>query len=210
MDIQLIILIAIVSVFLILALVFLLVRRTEVAKIEGFSWKRRVFLEHFVWVEDSSTWGYPEGSRNQHSTIESYQEYEVVRYDTRTTTDADGNSSTTTEPVHEWVTHWRTRYMYEIQKWCRSREELAEGGDHTAYWPSYTLNDSTLERVEKTKETYLVYFGTAKGKTYHQKLPEKDWAALDERATYKLRVTLYGGVTQSEPDPAQAMVMPGQ
>jgi hypothetical protein len=98
----------------------------------------------------------------------------------------------------------------EIQKWRRSRELTAEGDDHTAYWPSYTLDDSTLERVEKTKETYLVYFGTAKGKTYHHKLPESDWAALDMQATYKLRVTLYGGVTQYEPASAQTMVMPGQ
>lgn len=211
MDIQLIIGIVAVSILLILALVSLLVRRTALATIEGFSWRRKVVLEHFIWAEDSSNWGYPEGSRNQHSEMETYQSYEVVRTEIRTTTDANGNSSTVSEPVYEMVTRWRTKYMYEIQRWRKSREELAEGNDHIAYWPSYTLDKSTQERIEKTKETYRVFFRTATGKTYQHKLAESDWSALDEKATYKLRVTLYGGVTEYIPtQQAQSMVMPEQ
>jgi hypothetical protein len=209
MNIQLIIDIAI-CVLLILALVFLLIRRTAAATIAGFSWQRKVLLEHCIWVEESSTSGYPEGSRNQHSEMETYQSYEVVRTEIRTTTDANGNTSTVSQPVYENVTRWRTKYMYEIQRWRKSREELAEGNDHTPYWPSYTLDNSTQERVEKTKETYRVFFRTTSGQTYQHKPPESDWSALDEKATYKLRVTLYGGVTEYVPTQAQSMVMPEQ
>jgi hypothetical protein len=209
MDIQLIILIAVASAILLLTVALLLVRRTVMATIAGFSWQRKVFLEHFIWVEEDSTWGYPKGSRNQRSEMESYQSYELLRHDTITTTDANGNTTTTSQPVYGFVTRSRIRYRYEIQKWRRSRIKVAEGNDHIAHWPLYTLDKSTQERIEKTKENYQVCFQTPKGKTYQRKLPESEWAALDEQTTYKLRVTLYGGVTDYVPE-QQSMVMSAQ
>jgi hypothetical protein len=210
MDMQLILLMAVASAILLMAVALLLVRRTKVATVAGFSWQRKVFLQHYIWVEERSTSGYPEGSRNQRSSLESYQSYELTRYETRTSTDGDGNTTTTSEPVYESVTRYETVYRYEIQRWRRSRIEVAEGQNRIVHWPSYTLNQSTYERVEKTKENYQVIFQTAKGKTYQQKLPESEWATLDEQATYKLRVTLYGGVTDSVLEPTQSMVMSGQ
>lgn len=102
MNAQLLIGITITSIFL-LILVFLLVRRTIVTTIEGFSWQRKVWLEHYIWVEESSDVGYPEGSRNQHSTTELYFSYEMTHYDSTTTNNADGTSSTTSTPVYEMV-----------------------------------------------------------------------------------------------------------
>ncbi len=124
--------------------------------------------------------------------------YCVVSYTTQTT-QVNGVPSTTTQPVYGSVRKKRTKYetyMYEIQRWFKSRELIAEGNErNNVHWPHYTLDSSTLERIEKTKETYLVFFQTAKGKQYQQKLPESDWNALDDTMEYELRVNLYGKIT---------------
>lgn len=208
MDTQLLISIAIIGAILLLALLLLLVRRTVVASIASFHWQRKVVLEHYIWVEESSYDGYPDGSRNQDSTTETYFVNEVVRYDTHTTTDASGNSSTTTTPVFEMVPRRRTKYMYEIQEWCQSRELLAEGDRTNLHWPAYTLDAHTQERVQDTTEKYLVFFQTTKGKQYQHELPLSEWKALDEHSAYQLRLTLYGQVTRFIPLPMQAAVMP--
>jgi hypothetical protein len=211
MDMQLVAIIAAAGVFLALALLLLLVRRTIIATIAGFSWQRKVSLQHFVWVEESSYSGYPNGSRNQHSARERYQSYQIVRFETKTTSDASGNTTTTTQPVYAWVTKYRTKYTYEIQRWRKSRELHAEGNDrNNVYWPKYTLDTATQEQIDKTRESYQVFFQTAKGKQYHRELTQDTWDALDEQATYRLRVTLYNRITDMTPEPMQAMVMPGQ
>jgi hypothetical protein len=210
MDMQLVAIIAAAGVFLALTLLFLLVRRTIIATIAGFSWQRKVSLQHFVWVEENSYSGYPDRSRNQRSKRESYQSYQVVRFETKTTNDANGNTTTTTQPVYAWVTKYRTKYTYEIQRWRKSRELHAEGNDRNVYWPKYRLDETTQEQIDKTRETYQVFFQTAKGKQYRRKLTQDAWDALDEQATYRLRVTLYNRITDMTPEPTQAMVMPGQ
>src|SRR5579862_2555823 len=124
---------------ILLALVaLLLVRRTVVATVAGFCWQRRVELEQYVWVEESSYRGYPEGSRNQHSRRETYFTNEISHY-ANTTTNANGTPSTTTQPVYQLVPHWRTKYLYEIQRWRTSREFRAEGDTRNdVHWPTYT------------------------------------------------------------------------
>jgi hypothetical protein len=102
MDATLIIGLVVASALLAL-LVVMLVRRTVVATVAGFFWQRRVELEQHAWVEESSYWGYPEGSRNQHSTRETYFTNEITSQITTTTTNADGTPSTTTQPVYQMV-----------------------------------------------------------------------------------------------------------
>jgi hypothetical protein len=207
MDTQLIIAISVVSLILLITLIFLLVRRTVVAKLVGYTWQRKVWLEHYIWVKESSYGGYPKGSRNQTSKRETYYSNEIISYNTQTTHNADGTPSTTTVPVYGIVPHQRTKYFYEIQRWQDSRELLSEGGKQSnVYWPPYTLNVSTSERIRKTKEIYLVFFQSAKGKTYKRQLPESEWTTLDEQSTYRLRITLYGKVTQIAPATTQAVV----
>ncbi len=95
------------------------------------------------------------------------------------------------------VPHWRTKYTYEIQQWRDSRELLAKGEKRAGlHWPQYTLDPDTQERVRATREEYQVRFQTAKGKQYTSALPQSEWAALDEQAAYRLRVTLLGRVTR--------------
>ncbi|HLZ58686.1 MAG TPA: hypothetical protein VKR06_17240 [Ktedonosporobacter sp.] len=161
-----------------------LIRRKAVASIAGFSWFRKVLLEHYIWVQESSYSGFPEGSRNQHREVEHYQSSEVIRYDTRTTTDASGRTTTTTQPIYGLVSHSRTKYSYEIQEWVESRELQAQGEERaTLHWPTYQLDRRTHERMQKTQEKYLVFFQTIKGKTYKRALSEADWAALDDTCT---------------------------
>jgi hypothetical protein len=206
MDATLIIGLVIASVLL-LTLIVLLVRRTVVATVEAFFWQRRVALEQHVWVEETSYRGYPEGSRNQHSKRETYFTNEITSYTTTTTSNADGTPSTTTQPVYQMVPHWRTKYLYEIQRWRKSRELLAEGDKRTdVHWPPYTLDTERQERVEETHEHYQICFQTAKGKRYTCELPESEWTALDEQPAYRLRVTLLGKVTRFVPDPTQALL----
>jgi hypothetical protein len=189
--------IVIASIFLLsaIALVPLFIHRTITATIAGFSWTRKIFFEHCLWVEETSHSGFPDGSINQESHIETYYSYEVVSYNTQTT-QINGVTSTTTQPVYGNVPRTRRKYTYEIQRWFKSRELVAEGEEHNdVHWPHYTLDSSTSERVEATKETYLVFFQTAKGKQYQQKLSESDWNALDDTMEYALRVNLYGKIT---------------
>ena len=200
MDAQTILLLTLLGVFLLLVLGVVFFRRTLVATVEGFSWERQVFLEKSVWVEESSLGGFPEGSRNQHRTTESYQSSEVVRHETRTTTDANGNTTTTTVPVSEWVTHWRTRYLYEIQRWIDSRQLVSSEQNRKPYWPSYVLDERVSERVCHTKEKYLVHFRSAKGKQFRREMPEDAWAHFDEKETYVVKTTVFGRITRVEPD----------
>lgn len=211
MDAQTIIIIAIISALLLLTLILLLVRRTVVATIAGFYWRRIVQLEHYIWVSESSYWGFPEGSRDQRRKTETYLVSQVVGSTTRTTTDANGNTCTHTEPVYAMVPHTRTKYLYEIQRWRKSRELVTEGDDRTrVYWPSYTLDHQTQERIQTARGLYKVIFQTAKGKTYRRQLPEKEWTELDEQSAYRLRITLFGKVTRFVPQPEQTVTVPPQ
>jgi hypothetical protein len=203
MDAQTILWVTAIGVMLLLALGLVFFRRKVVATVAGFSWVRQMFLEKYVWMEESSLVGFPDGSRNQRKTRERYQSFEVVRHDTRTTTDANGNTTTTTQPVSGWVTHWRTRYLYEIQRWITSRQLNTSGEDREPYWPEYVLDESISERVCKTKETYLVHFQNAKGKSFQREMPEDAWAHFDERDTYALKATVFGRITWVEPDQSQ-------
>lgn len=186
------------------------VGRTVSARIEGFSWFRKLFLEHYIWVQASSYSGFPSGSRKQHSEVESYQSLEHVRDDTITTTSADGQTITTTQPVSEFVTRSRTKYSYEIQEWVKSRGLLAKGRERaTVHWPAYVLDRSTHEQVESTQEQYLVHFQTAKGKKYQRALPETDWAALDDQSIYLLKVNMFGHILNVTPSQTAKMPMVG-
>src|SRR6266581_3682066 len=107
MDTQTMIILAIIGALVLLIIAALLMRFTVVATIKGFSWERKVLLEHYVWVQETSYRGYPEDSRNHQSTTERYQHYEVLRYETRTTT-VNATTTTTTQPVYGFVTRRRT------------------------------------------------------------------------------------------------------
>jgi hypothetical protein len=180
-----------------------LVQRTVIATVAGFSWFRQVFLEHYVWVSETSHAGFPDGSRNQTKTVEHYQSYEYIRTETRTTT-VNGQTTTTTGQVYGYVPRRRTKYMYEIQKWVESRRLEAEGEERASlHWPAYTLNRSNQERVEKTRERYLVFFQNVKGKRYKRELSEADWIALDDQSSYVLKVNIFGYIKQFTPCAAQ-------
>jgi len=206
MDGQTMLFLAALSVLLLICVfiaIGFLVKRTVSATVAGFSWSRKIFLEHYIWVKDSSYTGFPAGSRNQREALESYQSYEFVRTETRTTTIGD-QTTTTSEPVYEFVTRWRTKYTYEIQEWQLSRTPLAEGKERAGvYWPAYTLDASTWERVRDRKERYLVLLQTAKGKQYKREMNEAAWHDFDEQASYFLKVNLFGQIKRVEYNPEQ-------
>ena len=210
MDVPTILLLAILGVCLLLVLGALFIRRTVVATVAGFSWERQVFLEKYVWVEESSLGGFPEGSQNQRTTRESYQSYEFVRSETRTITGANGQTTTTTEPVYQWVTRWRTKYLYEIQRWVDSRQPASSGEDRKPYWPAYVLDESISEQVRNRQEKYLVHYRSARGKRFQREMPEDAWSQVDEKETYKLKTDVFGRVKQVEHDQEMPVAMPGQ
>lgn len=206
MDAQTLLLLSILGgILLICALVAVgfLVKRTVSVTVAGFSWYRKVFLEHYIWVSDSSYSGFPEGSRNRAEKVESYQSYECVRTEARTTTIND-QTTTTWEPVYEFVTRWRTKYTYEIQQWQPSRTLVAEGEERTGvHWPSYTLNTSAYERVSDQKEQYLIIFQAPKSKQYKREMNEAAWSDFDEHDAYTLKVNLFGQIKRVDFNPEQ-------
>ena len=213
MNEQTIITLIIVGSFLLvcaLLLAALLIRRTLIATIEGFSWFRKVLLEHYIWVQDSSYYSFPSGSRNGQRKVEYYQSYEVIRYQTTTTT-VNGNTTTTTQPVYGYISRRRTKYTYEIQKWIKSRELVAEGKERvTLHWPIFTLDHSTQERVKDTQAKYLVFFRTTKDKVYKRALPETAWTTLDDTCSYTLKINLFGQVKHIIPGAKRSAVMSEQ
>jgi hypothetical protein len=210
MDIQTIFLFATVGILLLLAIATLFIRRTIMVTVERFSWERRVVLEAYVWMEESSHIGYPDGSRNHQKTTEHYQSYEVVRHETRSTT-MNGNTTTTTQPVYGFVPRTRTKYSYELQRWVKSRELQAAGEERsTLHWPAYIPDNSQLEQEKSRQEKYLVFFRTPKGKTYKYKLSEAAWAALDDTAIHILKVTIFGQIMEIIPAEKQVAEMPEQ
>ena len=195
------------GILLICALVIigLSVQRTVIAMISGLSWYRKIFLEHYIWAEDSSYYGFPEGSRNQAKHTESYQSYEHVGTETNTTT-VNGQTTTTSRPVYKYVTRWRTKYTYEIQQWQPSRTIEAHGAERTGvHWPSCALDASTQERVKYREEQYLAIFQTVKGKQYKHKMKEAVWYAFNVEATCILKVNLFGQIKHVEYSPEQCM-----
>jgi hypothetical protein len=206
MDAQTLLLLAILGgLLLICALIAagFLIKRTVSVTVAGFSWYRKVFLEHYIWVSDSSYDGFPEGSRNRTKQTESYQSYEFLRTETRTTTIND-QTTTTSEPVYGFVTRWRTKYTYEIQQWQPSRTIVAEGEERAGvYWPSYVLDTSTYERVKDQKEQYLIIFQTPKGKQYKREMNEAAWRDFDDSDVYTLKVNLFGQIKRVEFSPEQ-------
>jgi hypothetical protein len=209
MPIQMIILLALAGVFLLLALAALFFRRTVATTIDGFSWKRIVFLEHYVWVEETSYQGFPEGSRNQRTTTERYMQYQQTGMQTQTTV-TNGVTTTTNVPVYGFVPHTRTKYTYEVQRWVPSCELEASGNTRITYWPPYKLNSTTSERVAETEEHYVVRFRSAKGHIYQRELPEPEWLALDKKATYTLKVTIFGRITDILPGTEAEQVVAAQ
>ncbi len=163
--------------------------------IQNFFWQRTVSIQRYVWREKSSYIGYPKDSRNHQSTVEVRQSYQPISQRT-TTTIINGQPVVSTQPVYAFVPHRQKKFLYEAQEWVKSREIVASGKDQQqAYWPEYTLADD--ERVDERQETYQVVFQAMKlkGKIYRITLPkEEDWLALDEHATYTLRVSLFGTV----------------
>ncbi|SRR5258707_10469249 len=213
MDAQTILILAIFGgILLICALIAvgLLVKRTVNATVAGFSWFRKVFLEHYIWMSESSLNGFPAGSRNQENHAEHYQVYQQVGTDTTTST-VNGQTTTTSQPRYGYVTHWRTRYTYEIQQWQPSRALQAGGQERSGvHWPAYSLDASTQERVESREEQYLVIFQTARGKQYKRKLLQTAWADLDDQATYTLKVNLFGRIRRIEFQDEQLVEMQEQ
>src|SRR5258708_34283938 len=106
----------IILLVIVLLTIGFLVKRTVTATVAGFSWKRTISLEHLVWVQENNTSSFPQGSMNQQKRRESYQSYEFQRTDTTTST-VNGQTTTTSTPVYAYVTRWRTRYTYNIQRW---------------------------------------------------------------------------------------------
>lgn len=210
MDAQTLYLLAILGgLLLICALIAagFLIKRTVSVTVAGFSWYRKVFLEHYIWVSKSSYSGFPEGSRNRAKHTESYQSYEHVRTEMRTTT-VNGQTTTTAEPVYGFVTRWRTKYTYEIQQWQPSRTLVAEGEERAGvHWPSYKLDTSTRERVSDQEEQYLIIFQTPKGKQYKREMNEAAWGDFDENDAYTLKVNLFGQVKRVEFNPEQLVEM---
>lgn len=167
-----IILIASIFLLLVLALLPLFIHRTIIATITGFSWTRKVFLEHCLWVEETSYWGFPEGSINQQSRIEIYNSYEVVSYNTQTT-QINGVTSTSTQPVYGNVARRRRKYTYEIQRWFKSRELVAEGEQHNdVHWPHYTLDSSTSEKSRPQKRPTWRFFRRQKANNINKSSPK--------------------------------------
>jgi hypothetical protein len=112
--------------------------------------------------------------------------------------------------VYEWRTRWRTKYLYEIQRWIDSRQPASSGEDRNPYWPAYVLDESVSERVRNRQEKYLVHYRSARGKHFQRQMPEDAWSQVDEKETYKLKTNVFGHITQVEPDQELPMVMPGQ
>lgn len=181
---------------------FLLAWKKEVpVTVVGFSWERKIDIETFGPVQESSWYSAPAGAYNVSSSQEIHHYNTIVvgrDCHTETTTEVcgtedNGNGTfsdrycTTThdvcvdrteeEPVYE------TRYYYTIDKWHFDHTEEARASDHNAYWPVFakTQSQPATWRNGSKSESYWLHLLLETDKLQQQEVDFERWKRTKDR-----------------------------
>lgn len=185
-----------------ITVVMLVWKKDQKLTVAAQSWRRTVTVETFGPVKESA-WcdELPSGARDvtrrkeQRGTkkVEDGEDCQTRRQDSGDGTfkeERECKPRFKEEPVFE------QKCSYSIEKWQRSRQAVAEGGqaDDPPHWPALRLARSGCastgcEREGSREETYTVVFRDAQGEEYRCNFDEKSWASYADGQRYagKLR-----------------------
>lgn len=211
---------SIVALFsIIMLLVSIFTPKVYDAQITNKTWDRTISIEELKTFEESD-WDVPYGGRVYFSQeeLKGYKQeidhYETVShqvakevFDHYEYEYSDNGDGTFTEnripkyrtvyetvyeevPVYVDVPVYDTKYYYEIDRWCHSRNENTSGeSDISPYWADFELAQN--ERESGRNETYTLYLQTEK-KEYTTDVSYSEWN--DYKEGDKVSITVVGGI----------------
>lgn len=210
---------------IIVLLVNIFTPRVYDAQITNKTWNRTISIEELR-TFDESGWDVPYGARvyfqqdeirdykqeiDHYETVSRQVEKEVIdHYEYEYTDNGDGTFTENSFPVYKTIYEtvyeevpvyvdvpiYDTKYYYEIDKWCYSRNEKTSGGSNDLpYWADFELAQN--ERESGRSETYTLSLQTEK-KEYTTNVSYSEWKNYNEGD--EVSITVVGGVvTKVEP-----------
>lgn len=156
-----------------------LFRRHADAVLTELTWRRVVELREIEWVAERSGTRPTVEVRNLRVHREQYLERDPV---------ADQNG------IPESRMASRDVYEFEVARWLPGRTIEATGsGQSGVHWPEYKLGPD--EEVSGKTETYTAVFKVVdSGKKRKAKLDEATWRSLQNGASYRLELGIFGHV----------------
>ena len=204
---------------IIMLLVSIFTPKVYDAQITSKTWNRTISIEELKTFEESD-WDVPYGGRVYFSQeeLKGYKQeidhYETVshqvakevfdHYEYEYSDNGDGTFKenriakyrTVYETVYEKVPVYvdvpvyDTKYYYEIDRWCHSRNENTSGeSDISPYWADFELAQN--ERESGRNETYTLYLQTEK-KEYTTDVSYSEWN--DYKEGDEVSITVVGGI----------------
>jgi hypothetical protein len=176
-----------------------MITKEVTATITGFSWERTIAVEAYRTVTESG-WSVPAGGRK---ISERQEKYDTRRIKTGTETYSCGQrdlgnghfqEKRCTRDTYREEPIYKTKYIYEIERWVTDHTERATGKDHKPYWPRVSLA-SQKQREGGRTETYTVYFKDEKQKTYKLNPSLSDWQTYEIGEKRKIKVNMLGDAT---------------
>lgn len=182
--------------------IFLLMWKKEVeVKVVGFAWERKVDIENYGPIQESSWSSPPSGAYSISSQSEIHHYNTVVidrRCHTETSTEVCGTTDngngtftdrycTTEHEVCEDITReepvYQTRYYYTIDRWHFDHTEQAKGDNKNAYWPvfSQTKTSPSVWREGKKGEEYWLKLLREDNTIESQDVPFERWNKTKDR-----------------------------
>ncbi len=208
------------ALLVIAILLFTIFHTTSInGTVSAFNWTRDIPIEHYITVRHTHQSSQPAGAYNVRSYEESHQEPVSVttsHYESATCYDYtnNGDGTTSRDPyecghdvsethIDHYDTVWDTYYDYDRDEWVYSRTVHAQGSDHEAYWPEFSLNlgGQTVIGAERTgsySESYSVVFTTynkdEERKDYSISPNYDEWSQYKMEESYPLKINIYGAV----------------
>lgn len=189
------------------------------ATILEMSWERTVSIDEYKTVRESD-WSIPSGGRLVSQSEEFHHNDRVVdHYETKTRTYTEevfdhyeysyrdlGNgyfeeikhpvyrnetrTETYQEPVYKNVPVYKTKYVYDIDKWVHKFNKTTSGNDDKPYWSDYVCGKN--ERVNSRRELYTVLVRDENGDERTYSLSFDQWKQLRIGETVAMKVTIFG------------------
>lgn len=148
--------------------------------LDHYETKTRTYTEQVLDHYETYVSGYRDLGNGHFEEITSQRP--VYRTETRT--------ETYQEPVYKQVPVYKTKYVYDIDKWVHQSYKKTSGNDKAPYWSDYECKDK--ERQGVRSETYSVVVQDEDGKSREYTLSFEQWNTLVVGQYVKMKANAFG------------------
>lgn len=148
--------------------------------LDHYETKTRTYTEQVLDHYETYVSGYRDLGNGYFEEITSQRP--VYRTETRT--------ETYQEPVYKQVPVYKTKYVYDIDKWVHQSYKKTSGNDKAPYWSDYEC--SSKERQGARSETYTITVQDEDGKTKDYTLSFAEWNTLTVGQEVKMKANAFG------------------